>query len=278
MTIYAIGDIQGCYNSLTGLLEKIRFSTDKDQLWFVGDLVNRGPDSLKVLQLIMELGENAITVLGNHDLHALAILSGLETQRPKDTLDEILNSPNKNSIIDWIRQQSLMHVDQTLPYAMVHAGVYPGWTITQAMSYAREVEAVFQSDNYLNFLRHMYGNTPEFWSEELSGWDRFRFITNSFTRMRFVTQDLKLDLRPKGHPESVSENLSPWFMHGLDKRASHKVIFGHWSTLGYRDDYEIYAIDTGCLWGGKLTAMALKETDSPELYSIDCKQAMKPAS
>ena len=167
-----------------------------------------------------------------------------------------------------------MHVDPTLPYAMVHAGVYPGWTIAEAMSYAREVETVFQSDSYLEFLRHMYGNKPNAWSNNLQGWDRYRFITNCFTRMRYVTQDLKLDLKPKCDPTSAPENLKPWFEHGLEKRASHGVIFGHWSTLGYRDDFGIYALDTGCLWGGTLTALAL--TDSLETHSVDCQQAMKP--
>ncbi len=274
MTTYAIGDIQGCFDPLQALLKKIHFSPDKDQLWFTGDLVNRGPDSLKVLAFVKSLGDNAITVLGNHDLHMLAVLTDIEQPRSKDTLDEVYHSPLKTRYIDWVRQLPLMHVDETGKWALVHAGCYPSWSISQARQYAREAETVLQGDNYLNFLRNMYGNKPDKWSDNLTGWDRIRFITNCFTRMRYVYPNLSLDMKCKGGPEQAPPGLSPWYCFGTELRAPYKVIFGHWSTLGLRQQQGIFALDTGCLWGGKLTALALEDT--PHTISTDCRQMLAP--
>lgn len=274
MTSYVIGDIQGCYDALQRLLAKIRFSPDKDVLWFVGDLVNRGPDSLKVIQFVQSLKENAITVLGNHDLHMLAVLTDLEKPRPKDTLDEIFNSSHKSQIIDWIRQQALMHVDNDNKYVLTHAGCYPGWTVDEAQSYAKEVEKTLQSDNYIEFLTNMYGNQPAKWDNSLSDWDRLRFITNCFTRMRCVNAELELDLKFKGSPSKTPNGLVPWFELGVELRSPYKILFGHWSTLGYVHNNNVFALDTGCLWGGQLTALALEQ--EPFVVSVDCKQSLSP--
>ncbi len=272
MSTYVIGDLQGCYQSLQQLLTKIDFSLDKDILWFTGDLVNRGPDSLKVLEFVQDLKENAVTVLGNHDLHMLAVLTGLEKPRRKDTLDEIQSSANKMKIIDWVRQQPLMHVDDTQQMVLLHAGCYPTWTIAAASQYAKEVESVLQSDQYMNFLKKMYGNQPSAWSETLTQWDRLRFITNCFTRMRYLTEDLQHDLKYKGAPKDAPTGLKPWFHYGEKVRRPYNILFGHWSTLGYLNENGVYSLDTGCLWGGKLTALKLGETPSPIM--IDCAQIL----
>jgi len=275
MTTYAIGDIQGCYDALISLLKKINFSSDKDILWFTGDLVNRGPDSLKVIQYVQSLKENAVTVLGNHDLHMLAILTGIEQQRPKDTLDAIIKSSKKNQIIDWIRQQPLIHTEKKSPFVLVHAGVYPEWDIPTAKALASEVENKLKSENYLKFLKNMYGNKPAVWSEELKSFDRLRFITNCFTRMRYLNDDLELNLKYKGAPKNTPEHLKPWFKFGAKNRKKHKIIFGHWSTLGFQNEDSVYSLDTGCLWGGKLTALAL--TKEPHTISLECPQSLAPS-
>lgn len=274
MTIYAIGDVQGCFDALKNLLKEIHFSEDKDQLWFTGDIVNRGPDSLKVLEFVKSLKDNAITVLGNHDLHMLAVLTGLEKQRRKDTLDDIIHSPRKHQIIDWVRQLPLLHLNPDSNFVMVHAGLYPDWNIAEASSYAQEVERVLQGDNFTDFFRNMYGNQPSKWEPGLSSWDRLRFITNCFTRMRLLDKDLNLDLHFKGSPEKAPRHLKPWYMYGEDKRNNHTILFGHWSTLGYQSRDNVYALDTGCLWGGKLTALAL--TEDPYHVSIPCHQTLEP--
>ncbi|HFE37964.1 MAG TPA: symmetrical bis(5'-nucleosyl)-tetraphosphatase, partial [Gammaproteobacteria bacterium] len=195
MTVYAIGDIQGCFNELKQLLKKIKFSTDKDKLWITGDLVNRGPDSLATLRYIKSLEDNAITVLGNHDLHMLAVIYGLQKQRSKDTFSEILQAPDRELLVQWITQQPLMHIDETLNAVLVHAGIYPGWDITKARKLAIEVENTLQSEQLPAFLQHMYGNQPDKWNDDLTGWARLRFITNVFTRMRYCTDNFTLDLR-----------------------------------------------------------------------------------
>ena len=270
MSTYAIGDVQGCYKELLRLLDKINFDETNDRLWFVGDLVNRGPDSLEVLKFVIELGESAITVLGNHDLHLLALAEEITPPKKKDTLASILTSPGKQEIITWIRQQPLIHNDKELNFSMIHAGLPPRWDIKQAMELAKEFEQVLNNENYLSFLKVMYGNEPNLWEENLTGNDRLRFIVNCFTRMRYIDDKYELNFSEKGAPGSQGEALTPWFMVEKRKSKHDKIIFGHWSTvhLGTIQDftpYNVFPIDTGCLWGGELTAMRLEDE---KLFSI----------
>lgn len=264
MPTYAIGDIQGCFKELLQLLDKINFDETNDRLWFVGDLVNRGPDSLEVLNFVINLGESAVTVLGNHDLHLLALAEEIVTPKKKDTLTSILTSSDKQEIITWIRQQALMHHDKELNFSMIHAGLPPQWEIDQALNLATEVSKVLNSEEYLSFLEFMYGNKPNNWNENLTGNDRLRFIVNCFTRVRYLNDNDELNFSEKGAPGSQGKHLTPWFMVDERKSKNDKIIFGHWSTvhLGTIQDftpYNVYPIDTGCLWGGTLTALRLED-------------------
>ncbi len=269
MSTYVIGDIQGCLHELKELLNKISFSSDKDQIWFTGDLVNRGPDSLGVLRFVKSLEENAITVLGNHDLHMLAIVHGLEKQRPSDTFDEIINAKDKNELMQWISTLPLLHTANNDQHILVHAGLYPQWTIPQAKQYAHEVETILQSDQLLVFLSHMYGNKPDAWEDSIEYWDRLRFITNCFTRMRYCTVDGRLNLRSSVAPGKQESGLVPWYTLKNNRPTSVNLFFGHWSTLGLLHNNGIHCLDTGCLWGGTLTAMKIDD-DSFECTVISC--------
>ncbi len=264
MSTYAIGDIQGCFKELLQLLDEINFDETNDRLWFTGDLVNRGPASLEVLNFVMKLGGSAITVLGNHDLHLVAIFAGLTKQKEADTLTPVLVSPDKNKLITWIRKQSLMHHDKELNFSIIHAGLPPQWEIDQALQLSSEVTQALNGKNYLSFLAAMYGNKPNIWDENLTGNDRLRFIVNCFTRMRYLDNKHELDFSEKGACGSQGKHLTPWFMINDRKTKHDKIIFGHWSTvrLGTIRDftpYNVYPVDTGCLWGGKLTAMRLED-------------------
>jgi bis(5'-nucleosyl)-tetraphosphatase (symmetrical) len=264
MPTYAIGDVQGCSKELLQLLDKINFDETNDRLWFVGDIVNRGPASLEVLKFIMKLGDSAVTVLGNHDLHLLAVAEEIMSPKKNDTLTAILSSPDKQELIAWLRQQALMHHDKDLNYSMVHAGLPPQWGIDQAMELASEVTQFLNSNDYLSFLEVMYGDTPALWNENLAGNDRLRFIVNCFTRIRYLNEKHELNFSEKGAPGSVDEHLTPWFTIDDRKSKHDKIIFGHWATLpmgNIRDfkPYNIYPIDTGCLWGGTLTALRLED-------------------
>jgi len=270
MPTYAIGDVQGCFKELLRLLDEINFDETNDRLWFVGDIVNRGPASLDVLNFIMKLGNSAVTVLGNHDLHLAAVAEGVMPPKKSDTLTAILTSPDKQELIAWFRQQELMLHDKDLNFSMIHAGLPPQWGIDQALELATEVTEVLNSENYLSFLEVMYGNLPNTWNENLTGNDRLRFIVNCFTRMRYLNDKDELKFSEKGAPGSQADHLTPWFM--IDERESKhdKIIFGHWSTvhLGTIQDftpYNVYPIDTGCLWGGELTAMRLEDE---KLFSV----------
>lgn len=286
MAIYAIGDIQGCFEDLTNLLDKVNFNPSTDKLWFVGDLVNRGPDSLSTLRFIKELGESALTVLGNHDLHLLATYHGIKRNNDS-SIQALLNAPDCDELIHWLRAQPLLIHDEQTNFSMVHAGIFPYWTLSQAKRYANELENVLSSDNYLDFLNHMYGNQPNQWSEELTGWDRLRFICNSFTRMRYCHANGQLDFDYNGAPGSQENNLIPWFEVSNRANDSENIIFGHWSTLGYfqkQNDLtipdNIYATDTGCVWGGTLTALKIEadknNTYKTEFIAIDCPQRATP--
>ncbi len=269
MSVYAIGDIQGCYDSLQLLLQKIKFNPDKDTLWFAGDLVNRGDKSLKTLRYIKSLGDSAITVLGNHDLHLLAIANGIKPLGQNNTLRKILNAKDRDDLLDWLRIQPLMHIDKKLGYVLVHAGITPGWSIKKALKYAAEVEKVLRSDDYLSLLRYMYGDTPRRWKKNLKGEKRLRYIINSFARIRYCTASGALDFRAKGRPGQQKQGLIPWFEAPNSKNFDVRIIFGHWSALGYSETDNVISLDTGCVWGGRLTAIKLKKNKT-KCISIKC--------
>ncbi len=265
MAIYAVGDIQGCHTELVQLLEKIRFDPQLDKLWLVGDLVNRGPDSLRVLRLVRSLGESAITVLGNHDLHLLAVAQGTSRLHRGDTLDEILNAPDREELLTWLRNQRLLHVEGE--FVLVHAGLLPGWTLEQAAGLAREVEAALQGDDYVDFLAHMYGNQPNAWTDDLTGYERLRVITNALTRMRICTERGKMEFNFKAELQNIPPGYRPWFDIPERKSRNSTVIFGHWSALGLLIRPKAIALDTGCLWGGPLTAIRLEDR---EVIQVEC--------
>ncbi|BBB28732.1 symmetrical bis(5'-nucleosyl)-tetraphosphatase [Neptunomonas japonica] len=259
MATYAIGDIQGCFDELQNLLAAISFNKS-DTLWICGDLVNRGPKSLETLRFIKQLDRQAISVLGNHDLHLLAIHNGAVKKKKSDTLDEILNASDRSELMDWLQQQPLLHSDKSLNFTMVHAGIPPRWSITKAHQLANEVESTLKSPQAKAFFEHMYGNTPKIWSNQLSGWDRLRLITNYFTRMRFCTSQNELEFASKGGLETQPNGFLPWYKHDNRKSAEQRIVFGHWAALqGKTDTANIYALDTGCIWGDKLTALRLDD-------------------
>lgn len=274
MAVYAIGDIQGCYDDLQRLLEKVRFDPAADTLWFVGDLVNRGFQSLQVLRFVKSLGDNAITVLGNHDLHLLALDAGIKSTRQAD-LHAILEAPDRRELIDWLRQHPLMHHDASLGYTMVHAGLSPAWDLQLAQQCAQELQAVLRSDGYRDFLRIMYGDRPRKWSRLLYGKRRLRYICNAFTRIRYCTRDGKLVLHEKGAPANQATKLIPWFDVPGRKSRELRLVFGHWSTLGAYHVPGIYALDSGCVWGGALTALELSAA-TPQFISVECARARNP--
>jgi bis(5'-nucleosyl)-tetraphosphatase (symmetrical) len=275
MATYVIGDVQGCYQELSQILDRINFNEQQDRLWFTGDLVNVGPQSLEVLNFVKNLGDIAITVLGNHDLHALATAQDPSRhKRPKDTLDTILASPDRKELLDWLRKLPFLHEDSALGFVLIHAGLVPQWDIHQAAELASEVEDVLRNGNYRKFIDHMYGNKPERWSEELTGWERLRFITNCFTRMRFCDAGGRVDLEEKGPPGSQHKPYQPWFTFTSRRTKGKKIIFGHWSTVQLGNirefsKYNVYPLDTGCVWGGQLTALRL---DDETLFSVPSQQ------
>jgi len=266
MSTYAIGDIQGCFESLQTLLEKIKFNPNQDQLWFAGDLVNRGPDSLHTLQFVKQLKNKAVTVLGNHDLNFLAVAEGFAKHSDDDNIDELLNSPDLDELVNWLRKQPLFHHDKQLGFSMIHAGLPPQWDFDQTNQASHEIENTLQGENYIHFLKNMYGNQPDVWSSNLAGMDRLRFITNSFTRLRYCSEEGQLFLKEKGPIGTQSKGL-PWFQ--IKDRASRnmKIVFGHWSTLGPNHEQGTYALDSGCLWGGKLTALRLEDET---WFNVNC--------
>jgi bis(5'-nucleosyl)-tetraphosphatase (symmetrical) len=275
MAVYAIGDIQGCYDELLELLANLRFDREHDRLWFVGDLVNRGPKSLETLRFVQGLGQNAITVLGNHDLHLLAAAYGIRPDSiDGDTLEPILAAPDRDALIDWLRHQPLLHYDGELGYLMVHAGLPPQWDLKLAQRCAGEVETVLRGDRLESFLSRMYGNKPKQWSTELDGWDRLRFIINCFTRMRYCDRNGRLDLKSSGPPGSQPEGYYPWFEIPARASGDINIIFGHWSTLRPSDTPGVYPIDQGCLWGGQLTALRIDTR--PERIELPCRGWLKP--
>lgn len=278
MATYAIGDIQGCFDELQQLLTKIAFDPAIDTLWFAGDLVNRGPKSLETLRYIKGLGSHAVVVLGNHDLHLLAVWQQTNHHHSRnDTLNAILSADDGEELLEWLRRRPLFHHDPQLGYAMVHAGLPPQWDLETAARCANEVEKVLRGKKFRKFLDHMYGNKPKQWSEKLAGWERLRFIVNCFTRLRFCSKDGTLELNQKGAPGSQQGDSIPWFKVQKRKSRKQRIIFGHWSTLGLYMKKRVYSIDTGCLWGGRLTALQI-DGDKPRLHQLRCKMACRPVS
>jgi bis(5'-nucleosyl)-tetraphosphatase (symmetrical) len=255
---YAIGDIQGCYAELRALVERLSFSIDRDQLWFVGDLVNRGPQSLEVLRYVRALGDNAVVVLGNHDLHLLALARGRHKRRSSDTLDAIFDAPDRDAIFEWLLTRPLAHFDATHGDLMVHAGVVPQWTAAMTVELAGEVSAALARDAR-EFFERMYGDRPDRWSEDLRGMERLRFAVNALTRMRVCTVDGRIDVKMKGPPNEARLPYRPWFEHETRLSREVRVIFGHWSALGLIQAHGVVGLDTGCVWGGSLTAIDLDD-------------------
>ena len=254
MAIYAIGDVQGCLGELQALLERIGFDTHRDRLWFTGDLVNRGPQSLETLRFVRSLGEAATTVLGNHDLHLLAVARGHARTKHRDTFGDVLGAPDRDELLEWLRCRPLFHGEAG--FYMIHAGLPPQWSIDDAASHASEVEACLRSDHCDELFHRMYGDLPDVWSPSWRGWDRLRFIVNCFTRLRYCYTDGRIDLKQKGRPGTQPLDLVPWFAHPERRsRGAGTVLFGHWSTLGFYAGHGVRALDTGCLWGGELTAL-----------------------
>ena len=273
MATYAIGDVQGCFDQLQTLLHTLHYKPDEDILWFVGDIVNRGPDSLKTLRFIHSLGDRAVTVLGNHDLHLLAIAYSNNRPNKKDTFADILAAADRDELMQWLRHRPLIHHDAKLNMCMVHAGIHPEWSIADALRYAHEVETLLQSKYIGEFLSHMYGDKPDTWSNDLVGWDRLRFITNVFTRMRYLHKDTAaLSLKEKSALGTQADYLTPWFSANQRKTDNLPIVFGHWSTLTNPGLKNIYPIDTGCLWGGKLSALRL-DASPLNVIAIDCPQS-----
>ncbi len=268
MATYCIGDIQGCYAEFATLLRKIHFDPQHDKLWLTGDLVNRGPDSLNVLRLVKSFGQRAITILGNHDLHLLAIDRGAIKAKPHDTLNDILTAPDRDELCTWLRQQPLLHHDANLGYTMVHAGLPPQWDLATALQRAAEVETILRSECYADFFAHMYGDQPNGWSDRLTGWERLRMITNYFTRLRFCDEHGNLELINKGKPNTPPPGFLPWFKWPQRANKNLKILFGHWAALeGRTDESNVFALDTGCVWGKCLTAMRLEDG---KLFNVSC--------
>ncbi|WP_236177191.1 symmetrical bis(5'-nucleosyl)-tetraphosphatase [Pseudomonas qingdaonensis] len=269
MAVYAVGDLQGCLQPLKCLLERVNFNPSVDRLWLVGDLVNRGPESLETLRYLYAMRDSLVCVLGNHDLHLLAAWHNIERLKKSDTLREILDAPDADELLDWLRRQKLLHYDEQRGVAMVHAGIPPQWTLGKALELAGEVEEVLRDDNRLKlYLDGMYGNEPNKWSKNLGGVERLRVITNYFTRMRFCTAEGKLDLKGKEGADTAPPGYKPWFAH-KGRRSRHvKIIFGHWAALeGRCTEPGVYALDTGCVWGG---AMTLFNVDTGQYHRCEC--------
>ena len=265
MAVYAVGDVQGCDDEFGQLLQAIEFSASRDTLWLVGDLVNRGPRSLAVLRRVKALGAAAISVLGNHDLHLLAVaLSANEPLKSKDTLQQILSAPDRDELIDWLRHRPMLHHDAQLGYTMIHAGLAPQWDLATAQSCARELEETLRDPRRCRELfKHMYGDKPDRWSDDLRGFERLRFITNCFTRVRYCRADGQLELKFKGEVKDAPKHVMPWFNVPDRRTREHRIVFGHWSALGYYDADNVLAIDAGCVWGEKLCAVRLDQAAPP---------------
>jgi bis(5'-nucleosyl)-tetraphosphatase (symmetrical) len=256
MATYAIGDVQGCFHAFQALLDKLSFNPSRDRLWFVGDMINRGTGSLEMLRWCVTHQDAIQVVLGNHDLHAIAVAHSIRPPHRSDTLQPILQAHDGMDLLAWLRHQPLMLIEDDI--TMVHAGLLPQWSISQAIGYAAEVEAVLRHENYEHFLQHMYGNHPLVWHDDLQGMDRLRLITNAFTRLRVCNALGELDYGFKGELVDIPTGYMPWFQVPNRLSQASTIICGHWSALGLYQQHNIHALDTGCLWGGQLTAMCIE--------------------
>lgn len=266
MSVYAVGDIQGCLDPLQRLLDIVRFDAARDELWFVGDIVNRGPDSLATLRFIKNLGASAVTILGNHDIHLLVVAAGAARQMRGDTIDDILGAPDRDELLDWLRRQKLMHVGHG--HAMVHAGLLPQWSIDKAQALAREVEQALVRNDHAEFLHVMYGNKPDAWDDNLTGHDRLRVIVNAMTRMRLCTAAGVMEFKYKIAPAAdMPEGFAPWYDAPDRANRDMPIVFGHWASLGVLLRPDVIALDSGCVWGRKLSAMRL---DDRRMFQCGC--------
>jgi bis(5'-nucleosyl)-tetraphosphatase (symmetrical) len=272
MATYAIGDVQGCFDELRELLAKIRFGK-QDRAWFVGDLVNRGPKSLEVLRFVRDLGGRAVTVLGNHDLHLVAQHEGVERPHKGDTFRDVLDAPDGGELIAWLRGRPMMHAEGA--YAMVHAGLLPQWSIAKGLALGQEVERALAGPGYREFLANMYGGTPAQWDDALTGWDRLRVIVNAMTRMRFCNRDGRMDLEGKG--TQPRKGYSRWYETRTKANGTEKatLLFGHWSQLGLVVEPGVIGLDSGCIWGGALSALRLEDRT---LYQVACPGYQEPGN
>ena len=258
MAVYAIGDLQGCYDPFRRLLDELAFDSSADTLWLTGDLVNRGPKSLKTMRFVKSLGDAAITVLGNHDLHLLALsVDAVEYTNRFGTLQKLLEAPDADELCDWLRHRPLAHYDESMDTLLVHAGTHADWSAKKTVSYAQEVEQQLRGAEYDVLLHKMYGNSPTKWSAKLSGYKRLRFIINCLTRMRMVTTQNRLNFAHNGSPWRARNHLLPWYCAASRKTDKNRVVFGHWSQLGLIVLPNLISLDTGCVWGRQLTAVRL---------------------
>jgi len=271
MATYAIGDVQGCHSALQRLLDALGFDRARDRLWFVGDLVNRGPDSLATLRLVKGLGDAAVTVLGNHDFHLLAVATGHADKHRSDTLDQVLAAADCEALLTWLRLRPILHVEGS--WAMVHAGLLPQWSVARAQMLAQEVETELRGANWRDFLAKLYGNKPDAWSETLRGADRLRVIVNAMARMRFCTADGTIELRTKGETAKAPPGFFPWFDAPGRASRDHTLVCGHWSTLGLKLRPDLLALDSGCVWGGSLSAVRLEDR---KLFQVPCERCQTP--
>jgi bis(5'-nucleosyl)-tetraphosphatase (symmetrical) len=271
MSHFVIGDIQGCHDEFRRLLDLIAFDPPRDRLWLTGDLVNRGPDSLGVLRTVRALGADAVTVLGNHDMHLLTVAAGHSRSHRHDTLDTVLRAPDRDELLSWLRTRPLVVRENNL--LLVHAGLLPSWTSATALMLSREVEAMLRSDAHDDFLRHLYGDQPARWDDALTGYDRLRVIVNACTRLRFCAADDTMDLAEKRGPKHAPPGYSPWFAHPERKSAGVTVLCGHWSTLELLLAPRIGMLDSGCLWGGALTALRLGDW---RVFQVPSRQPLAP--
>jgi bis(5'-nucleosyl)-tetraphosphatase (symmetrical) len=264
MATYAIGDVQGCYAPLERLLEAIRFDPARDRLWFTGDLVNRGPASLETLRLVKSLGGAAVAVLGNHDLHLLAAARGVRRPHRQDTLTEVLGAIDRDELLDWLRRRPLIHAEGAT--VLVHAGLLPEWSVPRALELGREVERALVED-LDGFCRHMYGNHPDRWDEALTGYERLRVIVNAMTRLRILTPDGRMELTYTGPPEHAPPGCVPWYAVPGRRSRDHFIVCGHWAAHGLALTEALATLDTGCVWGGKLTALRLEDR---QVFQVAC--------
>lgn len=269
MAIYAIGDLQGCYDPFRRLLDALEFDPDSDTLWLAGDLVNRGPKSLKTLRFVKSLGDSALTVLGNHDLHALALSVGAVRNGERfSSLQKLLMADDADELFEWLRHRPLAHYDKKLDTLLVHAGTHPDWSVKKTLALAGEVESALRNGDYKTLLGKMYGNSPGVWSGKLSGYKRLRFIINCLTRMRMVTDNKHLNMSFSGSPWRARKNLHPWFEIADRRAEENRIVFGHWSQLGLIVLPNLISLDTGCVWSRQLTAVRL-DKKSPRVIQVE---------